>query len=214
MTSEKTAEEVPVEEVKDENVVSALAKEKEKLLRDITELRKDRRELRKPKEEEVITDKLDDINPKDIALIEKVLKAKGYVKKDDVSALTYQEKLESHKDSWLKDHQEYLPENDPDDKRWSALNSTLGSYFKSPSDPSKIGKLLDAAHAMIGGNVRQIQTKPKAQVEAAKERVNVASKGTGGRSTTMAPAPKKSLGNLGVYLIGFDDAEKEEILNS
>lgn len=210
-TTEKT---VAVEQAVDP--IAALKLEEKRIRDQIVELRKERRSLKdeKPKEELIVPD-LKDVASADIALIERVLKAKGYVQKSDVQSMTYQEKLDAEKNSWLNAHPEYLPANDTDDTKWTALNNALTTYFKAPANPGDIGKILDLAHGLVGGT-RQVQLPVKniAKTNAAKEKLTVTSKGAnaGKGATTKETMNKKKIDTS--YLIGFTPEEIEEIANS
>jgi hypothetical protein len=215
LDEEDEAEEAaPVEPVKDpatveQERVAALAAEADRIRRDIVELRRDRRMARHSQPIIVPDTDLDDVAPTDVALIERVLQAKGYVRKDDLASQSYQERMDSAKDSWLVQHPEYLPENDPEDLRWNKLNSTLSSYFKAPPKPEDVAKLMDLAHGMVGGKVRTLPTKTPASTAAAQEKLSVQSRGQGGSAGQPAARPNKNIDTQ--YLIGFDDDELQDI---
>ena len=214
-TTEKTVVEEPAPEVPVvETRVNALKLEEEKLRRQIEELRKERRSVREEKRQEPIVindDSLKDVAQQDVDLIEKVLRAKGYVRKEELHSMTYAEKLESAKNEWLKTHPEYLPSNDPNDEHWNALNSTISTYFKAPPKPEEVGKVMDLAHQMIGGSSKkELPTRNPATTAAAQEKMKVLSKGQGGSAGDKTPAPKRT--NLDTsYLIGFSKEELDDI---
>jgi hypothetical protein len=201
----------------DEVVVSALEQTKKQLLEEISTLRGERRNVRAGKAEEpLVVDKalLEGVSEADITLIEKVLKAKGYVQKDELSTMTYKEKIEVHKDAWLKDHPEYLPENDPDDTKWNALNSTVSNFFKAPAKAEDIKTVLDLAHGKISPAkaAATIPVKPKATTEAAREKVQASSKGGGvaGGKSSQTSKPKTEGLNRSMFS-GYSDEELEEM---
>lgn len=196
-------------------------KDEEKRIRDqISELRKERREVRREKiEEPIVVDKSDlsDVADADVVLIEKVLKAKGYIRKDEISVATHKEKVESFKDAWLEKHPEYLPENDTDDMNWNKLNQTVGEYFKLPANPKDITKILDAAHSMVRPeSTKKLPVKSLAATEAAKEKVTIASKGSGGsgaKAGTRSMSDRaKNANTLRDRYEGFTDEEIDEFL--
>lgn len=203
------------DEPDDEQVVTALTSEKERLLKEISDLRTERRSVRESKKEEPLfiesqTDELADVNPQDAELIEKVLRAKGYVKKDELNALTYKEKLDAHKDQWLQAHPEYLPANDPDDTNWNALTTTLNGYFKTPANPADIVKMLDVAHGMVKPS-SSIPTKSRASADAANEKIKISSKGAsaGGASKPIISKSKGTIDRSAFH--GFSDEELAEL---
>lgn len=210
-SNEKTVDDKPADkpQLTEEDRLEAIKKEREKLLEDISKLRRERREVRE--EQKIIIDKseeLDDIAEADIHLIERVLKAKGYVKKDDLNSMTYTEKVNTVQDSWLKSHPEYLPENDKDDTNWNALKSTIESYFKAPSNPKDIAKIMDLAHSMISPS--KLPVKSTAIADASKEKINSSSKGSTGGGQKYSSGSQKSNVDTS-YLIGFTEDEIKEI---
>lgn len=216
-TTEKTVADPVIEPtgVSEEKRVNALSLEEKRLREQIVELRKERRSVR---EAQVIVDKpdtLEGVNPDDVALIEKVIRAKGFIRKDEIKAMSHQEKLESHKDVWLQAHPEYLPENDPDDAKWNALKGHVDAYFKAPSNPKEIEKILDLAHSMVSPR-RTLSVKEPATNKAAQERLKSSSIASGGGQAKTAPAPKsgKSIDpSLLGYMTGFDDDELKELIS-
>ena len=195
--------------------IAALEATRDKLRAEVTQMREERRRERaKPlileKGEEL---DLSDVAEQDIAVIEKVLRAKGYVSKSELQTLSYQEKLEASKDEWLQAHPEYQPANDPDDTNWGKLQETL-KLFASPSDPKDVKRVLDMAHAYIRPVVAP--TKNSAGTASATEKLIIASKGaSGGSSTKPAPSAKSSeLSKLASeHLKGFTDDELTELLS-
>ena len=159
--AEPPAEEKPAEEgekPEGEDVgelakqTEALTKEREALLKDIQDLRGERRDLKKErldKVEEAIDD-LKDTHPEDVKLIERVLKSKGYVRKEDVDKRIYDEVKEQQLNSFLDKHPEYKPENDPQDLNWSRFQKEL-QFYRMPQDPKKVGEVLERAHKALAG---------------------------------------------------------------
>lgn len=93
-------------------------------------------------------DELSDVNPADAALIEKVLKAKGYVSKDEVQAMGRETVKTTILNDFLNKFPEFKPENDPGDKNWTALKNEYGLYAE-PKDPLMVGKLLEKARLAV-----------------------------------------------------------------
>ena len=211
-TSVKTVVETPAAEEPEEEL-TALEQQKQKLLDEIVELRGQRRTVRRQKHEPevIVTDDLKGIAPEDVSLVEKVLKAKGYVRKEDLGAMSYAEKATQAQDDWLKEHPEYLPANDPDDAKWNALNKTVTSYFKSPANPGEVRKVLDLAHQMLSPGALPVRA--KAQTDSAQEKLRVQSKGRGGQGVSKTPSQGRR--NIDTsYLHGFSDEELEEMVST
>lgn len=193
--------------------LQALADQKAKLDEDIIALRKERRVLRDQPAEPLIVakketgDELSDVAPEDVNLIEKVLKAKGYVRKDEIQTGTYQEKLHSYKDAWLEQHPEYLPENDPNDEKWNALNKELTTFYKAPENPKDITKILDRVHRELSPKP-QLPTKKIATVDATKEKIKTTSKVAAPSGAKTAKSDKAFDRNM---YAGFTEAELREL---
>lgn len=217
--SEETESVVEREEEAEEDksaiAVNALKAEEEKLRKQISELRTERRAIREGKTEQPLTvEKVDlsDVAEADVALVEKILRAKGYVRKEELSAMTYKDQVESYKDAWLKDHPEYLPENDPNDTNWEALNTVVSNYFKSPDDPRDIQTILDLAHAKVKPEGAKIPVKTRASTDAAKEKIQVSSKGASSGGSTKAAVVQKAAAKIDRgFFQGFTDEELAEM---
>lgn len=189
--------------------IDGLLSEKEKLSAQIVELRKERRGVKQGEQETPLfvpaNEELEGVAPEDISLVEKILKAKGYVRKDEIQANSYKENVDIQTETWLEKHPEYKPENDPEDKKWNSLLSEYNLY-KTPSDPKQIQKLLDKAHSSL--NPRSVlPTKNPATIAAAKQKL--AAKGSGGVG---AKTSIKTKGNLDLSgLQGFTEEELAEL---
>ncbi len=180
LPEEKPAEAEPKPQGDDVVVKQGLLTEREKLLQEIAELRKQRRDLRKEETQEVITqvaDKLDDLNDVDVLNIERVLKAKGYVTKEESQKLHYESVKNDELTKFLDKYPEYKPENDPNDLNWNSLQKEM-SLYKSPSNPKQVAELLLKAHRNIATTVPVTETVAK--------RIATAQKGAGGTQRTSA----------------------------
>lgn len=220
---DKPAPKEEMEKPEDEQLqikVNALKQQEEILRKQIVELRSERRKERYgesekpfiiPKEQKKQDDDLEDVADSDVSMIEKVLKSKGYIRREEVEQLSYKENLEKAKDEWLEEHKEYLPENDIDDQNWNGLNRILELYFKAPKNPFEIKKVMSLAHKMIKGDIIPIVN--KAQIDSSKEKINISSKG--GSGSGPAPSPKsantKKIDTS--YLKGFTEEELKEFNN-
>jgi hypothetical protein len=206
-SDDEDSEEEVVDDEITEKELEGLRSQKERLSSEIVELRKERRGVRKEEKPDVFveTNPLDGVADSDVELIEKVLKSKGYVKKED----QYQSSLESYKDAWLEDHPDYLPDNDPDDVLWNKLNKELNTFYKRPKNPKDIVKLLSRIDKDINPKA-SIPVKSRAKTEAAKKKIETSSKGGGGKGkSTSTPKTKTTVDRSA--LSGFTDEELDEM---
>ena len=183
----------------DQKAIIGLQTQRAKLLKEIRELRGTRREAKQAQINEVEQqiDDLADLNADDVAVVERVLKAKGYVRRDDVQELTYEQAKNQELDKFLDKHPEYRPENDPNDEKWQQLQDELALYQR-PADPSRIGELLEKSHRVI----HQDYSKPKNEQPARNamtQRLSTAQAGASG---------ERQLSGVGQTF----DAQKREML--
>lgn len=158
-----------------EKQLQGLQEERVKLLKEIQELRGQRRELKKEELIKVDTklDLLQDVNPDDVQVIEKVLRAKGYMTKDEAEGMSYKAIQQEELNKFLSEFPEYKPENDPHDVNWNTLQRALVIYAK-PSDPRKWNELLKKAH-------KDLAPAPSDRtLEVQKQQLKTAGVGTGG----------------------------------
>ena len=158
-----------------EKQLLGLQQEKSKLLEEVKHLRGTKREL---KQEQIVTvqkemDDLKDVNPEDASLIERVLRSKGYVSKDEVHKMYYKSVQDQVIAAFLEKFPEYKPENDSQDVNWNTLQRELADY-RMPENPHDIHRVLEKAHRSITKSVSD-QNLP-----AKKRAVETASTGTGG----------------------------------
>lgn len=118
-----------------------------KLRKEIAELRGQKREI---KQEQINTvqaqiDELKDMHPDDVATIDRVLRAKGYMTKGEADKMFYEAVKNEELNKFLEKYPEYKPENDPSDTNWTALQQELG-YYRTPENPRQIAELLERAH--------------------------------------------------------------------
>lgn len=207
------------EKKKSEWDVDALQRQREEILKDISELRKTRRDLKQNPADVFIpktdaapeSSEIEGVAPEDIAMIEKVIKAKGYVQKDELQTMTKKQQINSHVDAWISKHPAFSPDNDPDDKNWGQLQRVVSAYFKEPENPKDVEKMLDVALQLMG-NAPSLPVKSPAFAAASKEKIAAASKeGKGGKT---APAKESKVDpKLLESLKGFTDEEKQELLS-
>lgn len=153
--------------------------------------------------------------PEEIASLREVLPALaeelGFVKKDELQATTYEEKANAEIQSFIKDHPEYAPENDPEGVLWTQLKDEYQSYYKPPANPSDYRKIFERIHKDLMG----IDTTGKKlpTVQAAKEKINVAShRGPAASATARNNGVRPNTGGLRTdALKGFSAEEIADI---
>ena len=97
-------------------------------------------------EEEI--DDLSDIDPETLKVLDRFVKAKGFIPKSELGKMSYSQAHKASEDAFYQSHPEYLPENDANDVLYNALKEEL-SYFAAPKDPKKIPELFDKAHKHV-----------------------------------------------------------------
>lgn len=217
--SDDATQDGDVDVVKELSALDALKQQKQELLNEIVQIRRERREARSSEEQDIFVPRssvkkdaaLEDVAPADIELIEKVVTKLGYVKKDEIQKTSYQQELTRLQDSWLEKHPEYLPENDPDDKKWTMLKQTVKNIFEvAPSDPKKVVKMLEIAHKEINPSL-VLPVKSRATVNASNAKIASSNKSGGGAT---APSKTSNKANLDrSKFVGFSDEELDELLN-
>ena len=169
-----------------ESEKQGLYNERAKLLKEISELRGQRRELKKEElfqvQEQIAT--IDDVNPEDVQVVEKVLRAKGYITRDESNKMFYESVKQEEINKFLEKHPEYKPENDKEDLHWQTLNREVGLY-KLPENPRLIGSILERAHKSVSPSA------PVQNTQAVKRQIQVASAGSSGQ--TASSSPKKTI---------------------
>lgn len=118
-----------------------------KLRKEIAELRGQKREIKQEQIDSVQAqiDELKDMHPDDVATIDRVLRAKGYMTKPEADKMFYEAVKNEELNKFLEKYPEYKPENDPDDVNWTTLQRELG-YYRTPENPREIAQLLERAH--------------------------------------------------------------------
>jgi len=170
--------EVPSQTDEQARAIEALQKQRTELLKEIQELRGTRREIKQEQLKSVETqiDELKDVHPDDLNLIEKVLRSKGYLTKEEQGKMLYESVKTEELAKFLDKYPEYKPENDPNDVNWQTLQREFGLY-KMPENPRQIGELLERAHR----SVPKVGTRT---LPEQKRRVEIASVGGGGVQQT------------------------------
>lgn len=188
-------------------------------------LRKDLREERnrkvfeghKPEVKDNLSDEdretLSQYDEKELSQFEKVIdvvaKKKGWVKKDEFQASTYQQQASDILDGWLEDHREYLPENDKDNLLWGKFQEEFSMYRK-PDNPKDLKKIFNKVHRDVFGISDGINSN---KINAQKEKLKIAShSGTNQKSHTIHRQQSTIDPSLKEYLKGFSEEEQNEIL--
>jgi len=150
-------------------------------------------------------DELKDVAPEDVSLIDRVLRAKGYITKEESSKMHYDAVKNEEITKFLDKFPEYKPENDPSDLNWSALQKQVQSWYRMPGDPRLVGELLLKAHKDI------VKTpSDRGTVEVKKQQVKVASSGSAG---TQRSSPKPSNPRLTELMRSHMQGWSEEEIN-
>ena len=220
---ESSTLETPAEEVVDESTdgednsdqeelskqVQGLTEEREKLLREIQELRGTRREIKQEeiKKVDAQLDELKDLQPEDVGLIERILKAKGYVSKEDVKQQLYEEVKQQELNKFLDKYPEFKPENDKNDINWNSLQREIG-YLRLPSDPHQIPEVLERARRLM----TRVGVERNDQIQ--KQKIKSASMGSGGVSRSSSSKSFTLLQRDQLSRGGFTEEEIKEMESS
>jgi hypothetical protein len=163
-----------------QSAIEGLKETRREILEEIRDLRGQRREG-KQAELETVQDKIDnleDVNPDDVNLIDRILRSKGYIPKGDVQHMLSESKKADEIDKFLADYPEYNEDNDPDRKRFEPLIREV-SLYKEPADPKDWGRLLRKAHKALTGS-QGSQVASGRGVPAMKRQAEIAGVGSGG----------------------------------
>lgn len=157
--------------------IAGLEETRRELLHELTDLRGQKREAKQEQIAQVQEkiDQLEDINPDDVSLIDRVLKAKGYVAKQDVNKMFYEARKQEVFSKFFKEFPEYSEANDPDRRKFGPLIRELQLY-KEPSDPDIFGDLLRRAHQAVSRNQGSSDRSPS----VLKRQAEIAGVGSGG----------------------------------
>ena len=178
--------------------LSSLQKERTELLKEIAQLRGNKRELKNEKLQEFNqrVDDLKDIHPDDAELIDRVIRAKGFVTQDQATQMFYKAVEQEELDKFLAKYPEYKPENDPNNINWSLLEQQIEKEkdmgYARPKNPHLIGTFLERVHQSVSGRIRR-----DVSITAKKRQLEVAGVGTGG--TQPSSSPKRLSSDLRAY---------------
>lgn len=192
-----------------QNEIVGLRDARKELLDEIKELRGERRELKQREIDRVEqkieqkTDDLKDLHPDDVTLIDRVLRAKGYVSQPEVNKMLFEAKKQDVLNKFLREFPEYKPENDPDNKKWGQVLQEI-SLYREPTTADQYETLLRRAHRMAGGASAGGQS-----VAVKKHQVQVASAGS---AATRKPSSTNKLSQLAeTHMQGYSQEEIAEM---
>jgi len=141
----------------------------------------------------------------------------GFVRAEEIERTTYQQRSTEVLDSFLKEHPEYLPENDSGDVLWNQFQQEIKG-FTQPQNPQDWKTTLEKAHLLVSGQKRiSISSNPdnlnKALSKQSKIRAASHSTGSPSESQQKAPSPASSGKGAEVrpYLHGFSDEDLKEM---
>lgn len=206
---EESTDDVGAETKELQKEIAGLSQAREELIRDLKELRGERRELKQreidrvDKQIEEKVDDLVDVHPDDTKLIERVLRAKGYVSQSEVNRILFDHKKQEVISNFLHEFPEYRPENDPDNKKWGTILEEI-SLYREPASPEQYAVLLRRAHrlASVGST-----TGPSVAVK--KHQAQIASAGSGGTRKPSSPNRLASL--VETHMHGYTQEEIAEM---
>ena len=190
-----------VQDPEAQKAIEGLQNERVRLLKEISELKGQRREI---KQERLATinqeiEDLKDVHPDDVSLVEKITRAKGIMTRGEVEQMFYNAVKQEEETKFFDRYPEYKVENDPDGKNWSLFESEVARVkdlgWTIPSNPRKIGEAMEFIHK----NIVKVSSGPSAPVAAQKRQIEVASHGGGGAqrpspsAQTLSPERKADL---------------------
>lgn len=146
-------------------------------------------------------DDLSDIDEETQNAIERVIRAKGYVRKEDVSQMSYKSAHQMAEEKFFQEHPEYSVESDDGDVLFDLLSKELQN-FSRPKDPSQIPALFERAHLLVKTQnpeyFKDSKKSPEKIEKIAKKSARIKKAGTGGGtsggSTTSSKKSKDSGG--------------------
>jgi len=162
--------------------VQGLQEDRTKLLLEIQNLRGQKRDLKQVelnKVQEQI-DELKDLHPEDIALVDRILRSKGYITKEQAGKMFYDAVKQEELSKFLNKYPEYKPENDPNDLNWNLLQKELG-FYRMPDDPHLVTEILERAHKNI------LKISGDRGVTIKKRQAEIAGVGSGGTPRSSSP---------------------------
>lgn len=179
--------------------IEGLKQDRQELLLELKDLRGQRREAKQAEIDKVQEqiDDLKDVNQDDATLVDRIVKARGYVSRGDVQKMFYDSRKQEVFNSFFREFPEYSEENDPQRSKFNPLLRELQLY-KEPSDPGEYARLLRRAHDQVAGTKRSGER----DTIVTKRQVEIAGVGSGGvqRSSSVkgfSPARRAQLQSWG-----------------
>lgn len=199
-----------VQETESDRAITGLQNERIKLLKEISELKGQRREIKQTKLDHIEKqiDELKDLHPDDVAVVDKVLRAKGYMTKDEYAQMSYQAIKQEEESRFFERYPEYKVENDPDGNNWSLFEGEVARLrelgWQIPTNPRRIAEAMELIHK----NIVKVPSGRVVPVAVQKRQIEVASHGAGG---TQRPSPSgKTLDTERIAMLrqgGFSDED-------
>ena len=157
--------------------IEGMARDRKDLILELNDLRDQRRtarevELQKLKEE---VDDLKDLNPQDVNVVDRIIKAKGYVSQSQLDTMLFEARKQDEIARFLNLHPEYNEENDPDRKKFERLLQGVKLY-RTPEDPKEYGTFLMRAQRALAG----AQGSSERDLAIKRRQVEIAGVGAGG----------------------------------
>lgn len=149
--------------------------------------------------------------PEDIQALREVLpelaSEMGYVRKDELAASNYDTVAQEQVDAFVAAHPEYSSEKDPEGVLWAKVRDEYKAYYKPPTNPKDLKKILERVHRDVFGIQAKGPLSPKEI--AAKEKIKVAShSGSSAPAAPRAGARKAAPGGFRFdALKGFSDED-------
>lgn len=162
--------------------IRGLQEVKRDLIQELGGLRGEKRELKQQEIDSVEQqiDTLGDVHPDDVALVDRVLKAKGYVPQSQINKMLYDARKQEELNKFLAEYPEYKEENDPDNKKWQNILQEV-SMYKEPTDAAAYATILRRAHRSVSNTGA---ASSGASVQVKQHQARVASAGSGGSQRT------------------------------
>ena len=205
--NETPADDVGTQTKELQNEIIGLRTAREDLIKELKDLRGERREI-KQRELDRVDDKIEqavddlkDVHPDDTKLIERVLRAKGYVSQGEVNKMLFNAKKQEVISSFLHEFPEYNPDANPD--KWESLKQEI-SLYREPATAEQYGVLLRRAHKMVN-----VASPSGPSVAVKKHQASVASAGSGGARKPSQPHRLSQLAEQ--HLQGFTQEEIREM---
>ena len=215
--SEDTKEPSQIDSREQELQLQELRGEKTRLIKELAELRGQKRELKQQEitRVEAQIDELKDVNPEDAAVVEKILRAKGYMTKEETNRMFYENVKREEEEKFFNKFPEYKEENDPDSRNWNLFQDSVNRLqqigWQIPSNPRKIAEAMELIHK----NIYRVPSERSTPIAARKRQVEVASAGAAGgaqRSSPKSISPEMS-SLIRTNLKGFSPEEIKALEN-